>query len=408
MPDDAQFATYARVLRLTPVDPLGTDGISRPTAEGSASRTVLPRTIKGLASFLVLIILPNALVLSYLWGFAADRFEVKATFILRTPGRTVSAPSAAMSELLDSSRATRAGEEGYIVQEFLESRDAMLWAQRRAALREAYAKPTNDPLWRFPNFFTSASDEGLYEHYRHMISSSFDSSTGLNTLKVQAFTADDARIIANSLLEAAEELVNRLNRRAQEDARSIAAHDLALAKQRALEAQEALTAFRERELLIDPSQLTLTVLETIGRLSFEAAQTGVDIAQLEKSAAKSAQVGLMRTRQAALEAQIAKERHRLAGSAAAIAPRIAEYERLMLERGFAEKALLGAMTSFEVARQEALRERIYLEQVARPNQPDYPAYPWKVAWSVGIFLGSLMLWHIWRTLVKDIGRHLAP
>ena len=93
----------------------------------------------------------------------------------------------------------------------------------------------------------------------------------------------------------------------------------------------------------------------------------MQINELEKNSPKAPQITPLRTRRAALEAQIATERRRLAGDAQSIAPRIAEYERLMLEREFAEKALMSAMTAVEMARVEALRQQVYLERVATPR-----------------------------------------
>ena len=96
------------------------------------------------------------------------------------------------------------------------------------------------------------------------------------------------------------------------------------------------------------------------------------------------------------------------GDAQAIAPRIVEYERLMLEREFAEKALISAMAAVETARVEAMRQQVYLERVANPSQPDYPAYPWRVVWTLVVAVAGYMTWRMWRILSSDALRHLEP
>ena len=265
-----------------------------------------------------------------------------------------------------------------------------------------------DPIWGFPNAFTSETEEGLFRHYRRMMSASFDNSTGVSTLKVQGFPPEDAQRIAASLLDAAEALVNRLNDRARRDTIALAEGEVDRMRQRTLAAQSALTAFRERERLVDPSQATLAVLETIAKLALEASQISVQMNELRQSSPNAPQITALRTRRAALEAQITIERQRLAGDAGAIAPRIAEYERLMLEREFAEKALMSAMTAMEMARVDALRQQVYLERVAAPGRPDYPTYPWKVVWCLVVLVGGYVTWRTWRILMADATRHSEP
>lgn len=411
MPDASQYATYARLLRLTPIDdpalpaslvPPPVPLQPMPETAQSARR----RGPKSVWSLLLLVVMPTLLAVSYFWLLAADRYQSEARFILRMPGRT--AASIALANLAPNMGITRSTDDGYIVQEFLESRDAMAWLNRNSRLREAYALPRWDFIWRFPNPLASDTEEGLYRHYQRMISAGFDSSTGVNVLKVQAFSPVDAKRLSIALLDAAEALVNRLNERSRRDAIGLAEAETERMRQRTLAAQAALTAFREREQLLDPGQATLAVLETIATLSQEAAKLSVELGALSKGSPNGPQVAPLRARRASLEEQIAIQRQKLAGDAQSIAPRIVEYERLMLEREFAEKALLAAMTSVEMARMEALRQQVYLERIAVPGEPDYPAYPWRVVWCLSILAAGFVAWRIWRIVAEDTLRHIEP
>jgi capsular polysaccharide transport system permease protein len=405
MPDASQLATYARLLKLTPVQ----DAALPPLVIAPAAESVAParrRWPADIVSLLLLVVLPTCLAAGYFWLLAADRYQTEARFVLRMPGRAIT--NAAVANLLQNSGVTRSTDDGYVVKEFLESRDAMAWLEKNSALRAVYGEPKWDLIWRFPNPFSSDTEEGLYSHYQRMMTASFDSTTGVSTLRIQAFTPADAQRLAVALLDAAEALVNRLNERARRDAIGLAEAAAEQMRQRALAAQAALTAFRERERLVDPSQATLAVLETIAKLSQEAAQVSVQLGELGKASPDGPQLTPLRTRRAALEAQIAIERHRLAGDAQSIAPRIAEYESLMLEREFAEKALMAAMTAVEVARVEALRQQVYLERVAAPGQPDYPTYPWRIVWCLVIASIGYMASRMWRILSADALRHAEP
>lgn len=403
MPDATEFATYARLLQLTPVSDVQLAPVAVAVNE-PATKMQSRRRLKlnGATSFLLLIVLPTFLSAAYFVFFAADRYESEARFILRSPGRTISAQ---LPNILQAAGIARASDDGYIVQEFLKSRDAMEVLERDADLKATYAAGGRDFIWQFPNFFTSKTDEGLYWHYQRMMSAEFDNTTGLGILRMQAFAPQAAQRLAATLLESAEGLVNRLNERARQDTIRVADVEVERMKARALAAQEALIAFRERERLVDPNQVTLAVLETIARLSVEAATLSVQIRELEKTSRNSPQITPLRSRHSAIEVQITSERHRLAGDAHAIAPRIAEYERLMLEREFAAKALLTAMTALETARVEAQRQQVYLEKVAIPARPDYPAYPWRIVWCLVTMVAGYMTWRMWRLLVEDALDH---
>lgn len=402
MADNAQLATYARLLRLSPIEEAAVQpsSLSPPTTIASPKRR---RRIAGLWSLLLLVALPVCVTAGYFWILAADRYESETSFVLRVPGRSI--PLGMPSNFLPSGGISRAADDGFIVKDYLESRDAMQWLEKHADLRAAYDKARWDPIWRFPNPFQSNTEEGLFKHYQRMTTSKFDGGTGVNLLRVEAFTPQDAQRLAGSLLDAAEGLVNRLNQRSREDAVSLANAEVDRMRERTLAAQAALTAFRERERLIDPSQATLAVLQTIARLSLDVAQANVQLSEMIQSSANSPQIAQLRNKQAALESQIVLERQRLAGDAQAIAPRIAEYERLMLEREFAEKALMAAMTAVETARVETQRQHIYLERVAAPGQPDHPAYPWRVIWCLVALAAAYMTWRMWRIVADDAQRH---
>lgn len=403
MPDTTEFASYARLLRLTPVSDVQLAPAIVPVetpATAAAPRRGLK--LKGAISFLLLVVLPTCLAVTYFAFFAADRYESEARFVLRSPGRTIATQ---LPNILQAAGIARASDDGYIVREFLESRDAMDVLEKQAGLKAAYAAGGHDFIWTFPNFFTSRTEEGLYRHYLRMMSADFDNTTGVSTLKMQAFAPEAAQGLAAALLESAEGLVNRLNERARRDAIKVADIEVERMRARALAAQSALTTFRERERLVDPSQVTLAVLETIARLSVEAATLSVQIGELEKTSRNSPQITPLRSRRSAIEAQIVTERHRLAGDAQAIAPRIAEYERLMLEREFAAKALLTAMTALETTRVEAQRQQVYLEKVATPARPDYPAHPRRIIWCGVILVVGYMMWRMWRILLKDALGH---
>ncbi|MPZ35960.1 MAG: capsule biosynthesis protein [Rhodospirillales bacterium] len=410
MPDASDLTTYARLLRLTPVE--GAHPVLA-QLEAVAERQEPPRRDLralvrrySLGGVLAFVLLPTLVATAYFGLIAADRFESEARFVIRTPGAT--STNAAMASVMQSAGVTSATEEALIARDYLESRDAMTYLEEHAGLRDAVGNRTADFLWRYPNFFTSNTKEGLFWHYHRLLSVELDTTTGVTLLRIQGFDPQQAQRLVSNLLTAAETLINRLNERARNDAIAFAEAEVDRMRQRAVAAQAKLTAFREREALIDPSHATLAVLETIARLAHDVAQVNVQLRELQSGSPGGPQIGGLRVRQAALEAQIAAERQRLAGDSASIAPRIAEYEQLMLERGFAERALLAALTAVELARVEAQRQHVYVERVAAPSLPDHPAYPLRIVWCLAVLAISYAVFRIGKVLVDDARHHADP
>jgi capsular polysaccharide transport system permease protein len=262
-----------------------------------------------------------------------------------------------------------------------------------------------DPVWALPGTFWRSNEERLYRHYQAFISNEFDKTTEISTLRVQAFAPNDAQRIATALLQKSEALLNRLNERAQNDAIASALKQVDASKKRALDALQKVTDFRNREAVIDPTLQSAVVLEAVAALSVEMAQTNAQLAELLKSSPDSPQISSLRLRIAALENQVAKERAQFGGSAASLAPRIAEYERLTLEREFAARAFVLALSTLESAKVDAVRRRTYLEQIARPNLSDYARYPFRLIWILAIGAFNFAIYWILRYLLRDTVAH---
>lgn len=376
-------------------------------AAGLAPRALSPAErirawLRANLGLVLVVYLPTLLAAVYFGLVAADRYESQATFVVRSPsGASVSQ----LATLVQGTGIVTSAEDAYVVGAYMQSRDAMRQLVAGAGLREILQRPEADIAWWYPLPFADATEENLYRHYLRFVAVSYDKTTGISTLRVQGFRPADARRFADALLRDSEALINRLNERARGDAVATAEAQVADAKRRALDAQQRMTEFRNREAVIDPTRVSTSVLETITRLSLEAAQLKAQVTEMTKASPDSPQINSLRIRVAALESQIDRERAQLAGSDASLAPRIAEYERLMLEREFAERAFSAALTALETARLDAQRQRLFLERVASPHVPDYAKYPYRLLWILAVLAVSFMLYRIGRTLVVDAWQH---
>jgi capsular polysaccharide transport system permease protein len=78
---------------------------------------------------------------------------------------------------------------------------------------------------------------------------------------------------------------------------------------------------------------------------------------------------------------------------------------LQLDREFADQQLAIAMAALEAARNEAQRQQLYLETIAKPNRPDTAIYPRRVFGVIATFLLGLVAWGIAALLIAGVREH---
>ena len=209
------------------------------------------------------------------------------------------------------------------------------------------------------------------------------------------------------MLKLGEAKVNEMNERAHGDAIGSAERDVDGAETILKNAQQALADFRNAEYLIDPGANAQSVLQTITTLSTALANTRAQIAQSSKNVPANPAASALETQSAAYSAGIEAERAKLAGSAAALASKLATYDRLILERTMAEKRLAAAISSLGSARQEARRQQIYIEEITEPNLPDKSTEPRRLRMIATFLVFSFALTAVGWLLVTGSKEHVS-
>jgi len=371
----------------------------------------LPRAkagwLKRYWAFGLFVVLPTVLAIVYLYGFAADRYVSEVKFVVVNPQNAMTSAVANLVQSTGSSGASQDPDDAYAVKEFILSRDALNQLVNEDHLMDVFNRPQADFVWSYPGLRIWPNQESLYRHYLRFVDIQYDSDTGVATLDVQAFVPEDARRIATALVARAEQLINRMNDRAQAEAVRSALAEVEASKQSAYQALDKITAYRNREAVIDPKQASSAIFDTIAHLSSETADANVAVAQLVASSPQNPRISDLKTKINALQGQIAQERQKLGGADASLAPRIAEYERLALDQQFSERTFVSALASLESARLDAVRQRVFLNQVTAPNLPDYPIYPYRAIWVACVFALSLLAKRLFGTVAQDIRDHAS-
>ena len=345
----------------------------------------------------VLAVSPSLLAMVYFGFVASDRYVSEAQFIIRTASRPVGATG--FGSFLQMAGVGRSQEDVFSVQSFLGSRDAARLLSEQLPIRDFYGSSGGDPIARYPSIIYGPSLEELSRYLGWMITTIYSSNTGITTLRVQAFRPEHAMAMADKLLELGEQMVNRMNERIHSDAVRLSEDEVKRNEDRLVAAQITITRFRNDELTIDPARSSVIVAELIARLAAELAQAQTQLREMTASTPDGPLLSPMRRRVAALETQIETERRKISSESGGLAQKLADYERLVLEREFAKTTLAAAVRSLESARTEARRQQLYLERVTQPAAADYPLAPDRLRMIITVLaangLGLLVGWLIY-------------
>jgi len=363
--------------------------------------------------FFLLVILPSLIAAFYFYGIAAPQYVSEARFVVQSRGNDGGGPAAALRAAagmgLGGLGGAMSSGEANSIRNFLSSLDAVMQANEKLDLIELWRRPEADFLARL--WFTEP--ERIARFFRHMVNVTLDPMTGVTTLQVRSFRPEDSRELAETLLVAAESLVNRLSERARGDTLLLAQQEIEVAERRVQESRAALIRFREQEKELDSAGAVQAALVLRGQLEGALAQARAELTERQQfMRPDNPALQATRNRIEALERQISAERSRHTDTTANIggavlARQLASYERLMLEREFADRQLASATASLEMARVEAQRQQLYLSRTVEPNLAVYPLYPRSFTNTASIFLGLAIAYGIGWLLIVGMREHAA-
>lgn len=363
--------------------------------------------------FFILVIVPSLLVAGYLYGIAAPQYVSEARFVVssRGGGTDIGAQMAGMRGIagaaLGGFGGGAASSEATSIRDFLTSLDAVMQAHARLDLVSLWQRPEADPiarLWR-------SEPELLAQYFNAMVNVSLDPMTNVTTLRVRSFRPEDSKALTEELLHSAEALVNRLSERSRNATLQIAHQEAEGAERRVQESRAALVRFREQERELDSAGAVQSAVALRGQLEGMLAQARAELTErLKFMRPDNPALQATRNRIEALERQISAERNRhtegaSVGGEGVLSRQLAAFERLMLEREFADRQLASATASLEAARVEAQRQQIFLSRIAEPNLAVYPLYPRKLTNLASIFIGLAIAYGIGWLLIVGMREH---
>ncbi len=341
--------------------------------------------------FVLSVLVPVGATIVYLTYWAEDQYASTVAFSVRT--ESMRSPLELIGGIADLPSAGTADAD--ILYRFIHSQELVETLNAELGLVGIFARATGDPVFAFP---ASGSIEDLTAYWRRMVRVVFDPGPGLIEVRVLAFDPVDARRISTGILNECARLVDELSRIARDDTTAFARAELARAVERLKDARERLTRFRSETQIVDPSADLQGQMGLLGSLEEQLAATLIEADLLREST----QEGDPRLRQAdrrisVIESRIAAERrklgHGVGGSDGGdYASLLSEFERLAVDREFAEESYRAALAGYDQAQAEARRKSRYLAAHIKPTLAETSEHPRRMVLTGLVAFFSVCLW----------------
>ena len=352
---------------------------------------------------LICVIVPTALSVGYFGLIASDQYISESSFIVRSANKQNGATG--LDALFNAGGLSRAQDDTYAVQEYMRSRTALDTLSKNLPVRSFYEQK-GDIFSQFNGFGWEDSDEAFYQYYRNKLKINLDSVSGITTLRVQSFDANESQQINQALLKKGEALINRINDRARKDTVHFAEQAVNVAQEKVDEAAAELMKFRTANGVLDLKEQSSMQLSLISKLQDELIAIQTQLDQVRSVTPDNPQIAGLQAREKSLLAEIARQTRLMTGATGkSIANKAAEYQRLVLNNELAEKQLTVAIGSLETAKSEADRQQLYLEVVSQPSQPDMPELPRRLYSIMATFIIGFMIYGILSLMVASVREH---
>jgi capsular polysaccharide transport system permease protein len=320
-------------------------------------------------------LIPAVVVVGYLGFVMSDQYTSEAQFATLGAASISSDPISKLAGL----SAFQETQDTLIVVNYILSPAIVAELEQTVGLGERFSRGDIDWLSRF---HADQPFEKLVKYWRKQIKLNVESPSGIITVKVSAFSPQDAFDIASAVAVACEKMVNTISMRAVRDATAEAESELERAQRRLQDVRVALQDLRNAQSTLNPRRTADGLGKLIAELRLERARLEDDAsaAKLSKIEESAPQMQLLRVRIEVISNQISDLERQITGtadakSAATLSDKMTSFDQLETDHQIAEKQYTAAFQTFERARLKAESKKVYLTTFVPPLLPHDVAWP---------------------------------
>lgn len=345
-----------------------------------------------LVSF-VLVVLCPAFVSTVYWGLIASKqYATEAKFALRSGEASVLDSMGGFAGLPSSQQA----QDTQILLNYIRSRAIVEALEKQADFNRIY---TRDDVDLFSRLRPGEPIENLEKYWRKRADVGTESTSGIITLNVRAFTPEDSLSLVKTVIGLSEKLVNDLSTRSRRDALAQSQVELTRAEQNLKRATTAMRDARNAAGVLDATAAAGALNNVITMLRIQLSQAEQNLAvQTNADIVNSPQSRVLKARIASLRDQIKEYSGQIAGTADSndgnMAGRLGALSSYQIDLELARQEYAQAAVTFENARIDLETQHAYLISFLQPALAEKSTYPrrgWE--WAI-VVLPSLLIWSL--------------
>lgn len=360
-------------------------------------------------SFLVIVGVPTAIAMIFYLLIAAPRYVAVAQFAVWTAAPPKADPLTMLIQLPSSSASL---EDQHIVEDYVESRAMLESIERRLDLGRIYG--TGGDV--FSELWPGRTVEQRVAYWKHHVSITIDSTSGISTLEVDAFRPEDALTLANAVLAQTQIMVQNLSDEGDLEAARNAKRIFDNAAAYLSGVRAKVTKFRRENHIVDAAHSGQFASQMVGGLEISLVDTEAEIQQLRSYLAPNdPRIAILQARADSIRRQIDLQKNGLSETTPEKAPSsgpdvlpasvLAKSEALETELDIATKTYAAAAASYFEAQGNLSRNHRYLETFVKPALPEEALQPRRLRMIATVLVSSFIAWCLLITVAGAIRDH---
>jgi len=343
--------------------------------------------------FVLLFVLPTLAGLAWAWLIASDRYVTEARFAVRPAIGTV-------DKATDDKVGTNSGvpkqmivQDTLIAADYIMSRPMIEAIERELPVRAMFSRDDID--W-FSRFDPEKPIERLVKYWAERVKVHVESGSGIITIMVNAFDAQESYALSQAILKEAERMVNDLSVKSRDDAVAESRRELVLAQERMSKNRLAVRDLRNRNGVLDASKTNEMNLTVIGELRKTRIQLAVQLnLSLRDLSPETRRIQDMKAQIQDLDDNIDRIERQLANESPerrrVLADAMTQFEAFDNERKDSETYYGKILAANEKARIIASRQIEFFSPVVQPILPESAEQPRRWLLSSIIVAGAAVL-----------------
>lgn len=349
----------------------------------------------GPISFVCTVVAPAIACFLYLAIVAAPQYVSEARFVVRGSLEKLSIDSIGQAAALS---ALNNSQEAHVVADYIRSSKIVSELVASHDLTTLFSRPRFDVIWRLGQ---EATPDQLARYWQRMAQAEVDSTTGIVTVRIHAFTPHAALALNQAVLKFSEALVSSFTSKVRAEQLEQAQADSEAAHTELNTLLATLELARVRETTLDPLATATDRADLVGRMR-DARATLVAARATAAARLKTDSPTLILADEniRSLDAQIeillkeTTEQKPHAATNGDLLAAASVFDTLQVRRELVTRRVSRAETALTQARLNAARQQVYLEVFMAPTLGEREVHPKPFLMTLLVTLGLTAIWSI--------------